>query len=431
MLDFAAYVSSIEKSALKALESEVKQQRCLELLNRIDDEIGSKVRESIGLGVRRNSGIFFSDSELRKAALRPNGPALNAEISAADPAVGAGDLLLEIANKLPIECDLPRTLEAWGSTFAARDVEPAFIRLTKVRLALAAASRFSAPEWCTNRSFQDLFPQIRVGDGLQFLRNAKQFGHIIMNPPFAMRDAPECVEWATGQTNMAALFLDAAVGHASEGTQLIAILPDVIRTGSRYGRLRGAVADHLQSWRVSPYGQFDKWTDVDVFILNAKVGLPSEDGDSPNWWHAVKGEQLQRSYRVSVGPVVPHRDPEGETAHPFLSVRSVPVGGVIDVSNVQKRRFNSRLFDPPFVVVRRTSRPDEQSRGVGTLILGTVGVLVENHLLVIQPKRQSRRDCDRLIKHLDSVEAKNWLNNRIRCRHLTVGAIREMPMAPK
>ena len=84
---------------------------------------------------------------------------------------------------------------------------------------------------------------IQVGDGLDLLRGAPPAAHIVMNPPFTYRVAPPETKWASGRTSHAAMFLAAAVEGARPGTRLTAILPDVIRTGSRYDRLRS----HIES----------------------------------------------------------------------------------------------------------------------------------------------------------------------------------------
>jgi len=64
---------------------------------------------------------------------------------------------------------------------------------------------------------------------------------------------------------------------------------------------------------------------------------------------------------------------------------------------------------------------------MGTMIVGEPGALVENHLIVLTPKDGSSDTCRRAIDLLDSTLARQWLDERIRCRHLTVRAILEMP----
>ena len=140
------------------------------------------------------------------------------------------------------------------------------------------------------------------------------------------------------------------------------------------------------------------------------------------------GAQLGDEFDVRVGPVVPHRDPESAPTKPYLHARAIPLGGDFDASHAEQRGFQKRLFRPPFVVVRRTSRPGDRSRGLGTVISEGGDVLVENHLIVLKPKGGSLDACHRLVGLLDSTHARQWLDERIRCRHLTVRSLSEMPL---
>ena len=130
---------------------------------------------------------------------------------------------------------------------------------------------------------------------------------------------------------------------------------------------------------------------------------------------------------VAVGTVVPHRDPESQPLRHYLHAKTIPLGGDFQATDAEMRGFQQRTFSPPFVVVRRTSRPGDRSRGTGTLVHGAEDVLVENHLIVLKPKDGFTASCERLVDLLNSNEARTWLDDRIRCRHLTVGAIKEMP----
>ena len=424
---FHPYVSYVEGMASAALRSGSNFDPDQPLSDLLDGQAGVRLRETIHLQVRRELGAFFSSSDLRAAALtaltrdiESNGPFL-------DPAVGAGDLLIEVARRLPVGKDLRQTLRQWGHLLHGRDVEPAFVRLTKARLVLLAASRGATATGGTGTQLVDVMPQIRVGDGLDLLNGGWCGGHIVMNPPFTYNSAPKGAAWASGRTNLAAIFLAAAVECAQPGSLLTAILPDVIRTGSRYDRLRSLVADRLHISAVEPYGRFDAWTDVDVFVLRGMAGVSARIDSSVQWWHPTVGERLGDRFDVFVGPVVPHRDPESEPTQPYLHARATPLGGDFDVSHAEHRGFRNRSFSPPFVVIRRTSRPGDRSRGIGTTILGTDDVLVENHLIVLRPKDGSIDACRGVVDLLESKRSKQWLDGRIRCRHLTVRALREMP----
>ena len=424
---FHSYVSSVERMATEALNSRLEQRLELTISDLLDGQAGAKLRETIPLSVRRQGGAFFSNSRLRSAAIVGWPDENESCLSVLDPAVGAGDLLIEVAQHLPVEKNLVQTLDQWGGLLHGRDIESTFVRLTKARLVLLAASRVSANLSAKSINMSDMFPEIRVGDGLELLSNGWSGGHILMNPPFTYYTVPKGTSWASGRTNLAALFLANAVEHAQQGTRLTAILPDVIRTGSRYSRLRSIVAKRLLSPIAEPYGQFDEWTDIDVFILKGVAGDSTSGDSADQWWGVTSGRSLGDLFNVSVGPVVPHRDKDTRALQPYLYARSIPLGGEIDVSEAEQRGFQKRGFKPPFIVVRRTSRPGERWRGTGTMISGEGEVQVENHLLVLEPMDGSISSCRRAIDLLNSVNARQWLDERIRCRHLTVGAISEMP----
>ena len=424
---FQSYVSSVERMATQALHSRLERRRELNISDLLDGQAGAKLRETVPLSTRRQEGSFFSSSNLRSIAVIDLPDENGANSAVLDPAVGGGDLLIEVARHLPVRKDLLQTLDQWGGLLHGRDIEPTFVRLTKARLVLLAASRASAGLSAKNVLIEDMFPEIQVGDGLELLSSGWPGGHILMNPPFTYRTAPELTSWASGRTNLAALFLHNAIEHAQPGTRLTAILPDVIRTGSRYSRLRSIVAERLVTPEIESYGQFDEWTDIDVFILRGVIRDNLSKIQSIEWWNPAAGRKLGDMFNVHVGPVVPHRDTDSGPLQPYLFARAVPQEGEFDISRAEQRGYQKRAFKPPFVVVRRTSRPGERLRGAGIVIVGKGDVQIENHLLVLQPKNGSLDACQSVIDLLSTTHAKQWLDERIRCRHLTVGAISEMP----
>ena len=423
------YVSSVEKFAAAALHGCSSDNGDSVLPELLNGHAGAKLRETVPLRVRREHGAFFSGSALRAAALSPWLLAQGAahQVPILDPAIGAGDLLIEVAQNLPVNQNLAPTLSRWGEFLHGRDVEQTFVRLAKARLVLLAVSRGAIRHGEMNVNVNDYFPEIKVGDGLDLLDSGWSGGHIVMNPPYTYRQTPGDIDWAGGRTNLAAFFLAAALQRTSPGTRLTAILPDVIRTGSRYERLRSLVERRLRSSVIEQYGRFDAWTDIDVFILRGVIANSNQNALPIQWWRGNDGERLGDRFDVSVGPVVPHRDREFEHRGPYLHARAIPLGGDYNVIEAERRGFRSRLFVPPFVVLRRTSRPGDKSRGVGTVILGDEGVLVENHLIVLKPKDDSVDACRRVVNLLKSSKSKQFLDDRIRCRHLTVKALNEVP----
>ena len=393
----------------------------------LDGQAAIRLRETIPLQVRKASGAFFSSSLLRSVALATWLPGVEAPRPVLDPTVGAGDLLIEYAKRLPVHNDLSQTLRDWAPLLHGRDVEPTFIRLTKARLVLLAASQGATGKSEKVLKLDEILPEIKTGDGLELLNSGWSGGQVVMNPPFTYRNAPKEAKWAGGRTSLAATFLATAVEHMQHGTRLIAILPDVIRSGTRYERLRTHVAGRLDISAAKVYGKFDAWTDIDVFVLRGEIVDDKLNSDPAPWWPQTGGEKLGDRFVVCVGNVVPHRDPESDLKKPYLHARTIPLGGDFDVAQAGRRGFQTRTFSPPFIVIRRTSRPGDKSRAIGTVVLGSEDVLVENHLIVLKPKDESVSACRHATDLLGSTQAKQWLDERIRCRHLTVQALRELP----
>jgi hypothetical protein len=52
---------------------------------------------------------------------------------------------------------------------------------------------------------------------------------------------------------------------------------------------------------------------------------------------------------------------------------------------------------------------------------------VENHLIVLRPKDGTIGACREVLGILKDERTTRWLNERIRCRHLTVAALDELP----
>ena len=55
-------------------------------------------------------------------------------------------------------------------------------------------------------------------------------------------------------------------------------------------------------------------------------------------------------------------------------------------------------------------------------------VAVENHLIVVKPKNSSLSDCKKLMNILRSENTNNFLNKRIRLRHLTIQMVKDIPI---
>ena len=175
------------------------------------------------------------------------------------------------------------------------------------------------------------------------------------------------------------------------------------------------------------HGRFDKWTDVDVFILTLSK-TNSKKSVGRIWWKSIKKAHQGRigdRFKVHVGAVVPHRDLQKGPCVAYVHARTLtPWREVKRIG--ERRKFNGTLFEPPFVAVRRTSRPGDK-RAIASIVRGKRKVAVENHLIVLFPKRKTIGECRKLVQVLKSAETDRWLNKRIRCRHLTVQALQELP----
>ena len=430
MQPFSTYVQSIEALLKAVLASEMENQTLIEATRILDGQPSEMLRRSIGINDRRSSGAFFSGSTLGEALAGTFTKPLNGQSRVFDPACGSGDLLLACSQRLPISEDLSTTLETWGRQLGGVDLYPEFIRAAKLRLMLAAALRTKSFSDATSVNIDSYFPRIRVGDGLEDNEDIKFATHVILNPPFGPMPTPSGTHWSSGQVSAAAVFMDTVITKCTEGTDVVAILPDVLRSGSRYGRWRMRLDVLANVGEVSIWGLFDSSVDVDVFLWQAIAGsvrtsesLSTWGMDRPDGSSVLLGSRAN----VSVGPLVPHRHVNRGRWQPYMHSRDLPTWGRIDVASLPKKRFSGTLFSPPFVAVRRTSRPVDSGRAIGTLVIGDCGVAVENHLLVVRPKDSSVEACEEVLRLLKEDRTDRWLNNRIRCRHLTVSALRELP----
>ena len=136
------------------------------------------------------------------------------------------------------------------------------------------------------------------------------------------------------------------------------------------------------------------------------------------------------SFEVHVGSVVPHRDPIEGPSYPYIHARTAPAWQAIRQIK-EDRQYAGTVFVPPFVVVHRTSSPSDKSRCIATLVDIEKRVAVENHLLVLLPRDNSIDSCRLLLDVLRSEQSTNFLNQRIRCRHLTVSSLKELPWLGK
>jgi hypothetical protein len=415
---FAPYVAELEQLAYRALRTAAPTD--MVVAPHLDGQAGRVLRQTVRLDVLRQQGAFFTGQVLSERAA--------ALVSSAeryfDATCGCGDLLLAAAQRLPVERTVAATLRAWNRRLGGSDCHEPFVRAARARLALHAAARGARPSNC-RASLKELLPAIDVGDLFDVRDRVRPGTALLLNPPYGPIRCPDDVTWSSGRVSAAAVFVMEALRLMPAGGELVAILPDVLRSGARYVRWREEVARLAVVRHVEVFGRFDALTDVDVFVLVlaglAKTAAPAE-------WHAatvVASATVAERFAVSVGAVVDFRSPRRGQLRPYLVARGLPVGGIAIPQ--KERAFEGTVVAPPFVVVARTGRPGDWPRARASLVLGDEPVAVENHLVVVRPRDGSRRACEQLLEVLDSEATSAWLDRRIRCRHLTVGALQQVP----
>jgi hypothetical protein len=429
--EFDAFVSGLEDAASSVLRGNKSRTGAAALFE--SDSVSSHFRQAVPLEDRKASGAFLTSSRL--AAQVVHGAPRTAVVW--DPACGAGDLLLSHAVRLTPRSKFEETLDEWGSLLLGSDTSAVLVRAARARLVLAAAAHFQMSSR-TNRStlqLDSVFPHIRLGNGLAKEHARPDASHVFLNPPFTMSPAPAHCTWTTGKVNNAAVFVDSCITTSKPGTKIVAILPDVLRSGSRYRGWRASIEQRATVDSVEVIGRFDPHTNVDVFVL--RISTMRHKTISANatllsgapWVAHSQGLTVADFFRVSVGPLVAYREPRRGPYRRYLDVaRAKPVVSEEDLR--PSRRYAGKVVQTPFVTVRRTSSPSDRHRLLCTIVRGDHPVAVENHLVVLQPYDKRLESCEELVDHLKQPAIAAWMNSRIRCRHLTVDSVREIPYAP-
>ena len=422
---FHEYVDGLERLALgrdvpTAMEWRERLTVCL------DGEPGQILRR-VDESLLKRYGAYFTNAKLaaRVANRVPVGDGLRRTYF--DPTCGAGDLLLAVAKRLPVASTLTATVDDWGRSLSGFDISGDFVRAAKARLVLLAAKLCRVRPHFSAIDLTSVFPKIMEGDFLERSDHADGVDVVIMNPPFGYTRAPDDCWWTQGRVSAAAVFAEKAIQDARGGTKIVAILPDVLRSGTRYHRWRRMLDVLGTTRRRVPLGVFGHWADIDVYLLDfVKSDGPHNCDSVAEDDRDVQPGGVGRRFSVHVGAVVPHRHEETGAKAPYIQARSLPAWSEYR-ETIDERRFNGRLFEPPFVAVRRTSRPDQKNRAVATLVLGEDRVAVENHLIVLLPKNGTERTCRDLVSRLRSHRTNDWINRSLRCRHLTTGVLSGMP----
>lgn len=381
-------------------------------------------RNSVSLEARRARGTFFTAPDLANKTVS----ALINEAGIAgpviDPCVGMGDLLLAYARQLPTELTLEKTLASWGDVLHGVDISADLVTTTKMRLVALAHVRHGSSSLLSDTSWA--FPNIKEDDFFNVRKKLRDFPTVLLNPPFQQAISNEHLEWGTGRVSMAAVFLGELLKHSHPEVSIMAILPEVLRCGSRYAKFRVHVASLGFGGNFSSHGRFDEHADVDVFST-----ILSRSSTAGVWAPVyVKEKQgcLGDYFDVRVGPVVPHRSKNCGPWRKYICAKTVPLRAHSYLPTKSKR-FSGTVFHPPFVVLRRTSGPSDPQRASPTVILGDDPVAVENHLIVLLPRQQADaiQICNAAVEKLKMASTQDFLNNVMRCRHLTKSAVQQIP----
>lgn len=401
---------------------------CLEPISSIVDldSIDTVLRECLTLGQMREAGSFFTGQALATKTINSFEKALTLNSRVLDPTCGAGNLLIECSRKLGVRDTLSETLEEWGEILWGFDIHESFIEATKLRLIIDALNR-GVQKNCSIEQAISYFKNIKIMDAMLVTKeDLKSITHVVMNPPFSIWSSPNKNYWKQGKINAAGIVLDHYLRVLPNECNLIAILPDVLRSGSRYNLFREFCSLKMHA-TCKLWGRFNSKTNVDVFILSGKI--TKSDNLKNILWQEDLGnyEPLSTQFDVCTGPLVAYRDLELGNEYPYFNSKNTIAWETINEVN-QTRKFQGKVISPPFILVKRTSSPGDKYRATATIINLKTMVAVENHLIVIKPKNNSLRDCKKLLKILKSNKTNNFLNQRIRLRHLTVEVIKSIPL---
>ena len=400
------------------------------IVNVVDMNVTCAAEQLIPHNIRASQGIFFTGDQIaEKIALSLSGD-IDAGASFFDPSCGAGNLLLAVAKRFPIKKCLKDTVEFWGGRFGGCDLNESFILAAKLRLVALACQRHGVHEISKSElnTYLQIFSFFHVGDYLGTALGA-DFDCIVANPPFGHIAASQDVSWSTGKTQQAGVFVAQALNVGRPGQKIAAVLPDVLRCGTRYNKWRNLVEAESSITAVDVYGRFSKSVDVDVFLLSVIVGARPIDSHADVWQSVVANDspafvKLKELFEVRVGPVVPHRLKDQGVRVPYLTTQEAPPFST--VAALPEINFSGTLYSPPFVVVRRTSSPSDRNRLVPSLVHGCEPLAVENHLLIISPRDRDIRSCLVLMDDLKDPRINEWLNAVSRCRHLTTKVLADI-----
>ncbi|MEZ9447750.1 N-6 DNA methylase, partial [Vibrio splendidus] len=310
------------------LELEENQLDSNTLSSLVDlDSIDLVLRECLTIDEMREAGSFFTGSKLATSAVNAFQSPITFDSVVLDPTCGAGNLLIECSRKLGVESTLSETLKKWGKVLWGFDIHESFVEATRLRIVIEALYR-GVEKDCSIDDALEFLINIKCQNALAVpLESIRNVTHAIMNPPFTIWPSPKEFYWKEGKVNAAGVIFDKYLRMLPEWCHVSAILPDVLRSGSRYEGFRSFCSRLLKA-QCSVWGRFNTKTDVDVFVLS---GVIKEDNISEIAWFEELGEYtpLSDMFNVRTGPLVAYRDPEDGPLLPYFHPRNSPAWEVV------------------------------------------------------------------------------------------------------
>lgn len=399
------------------------------LANELSGDDFSSFDKLIPMNEAKAMGVYFTPSKLASemASDLNKLKKLKKNSVIIDPTCGCGALLLAVAEYLPLGEDLVDTLTIWGKILHGIDLNDSFIDITKIIIINEARKKTMDLQYYDLFYLKSLLPNIVQGDFFEKTELLKKATHIISNPPYhkIKLDSKRNSVYG-GSVNIAAIITYEMLTKLNKAAFNI-LLPEVLRVGTRYEKWRSSISSFCSA-KVIVHGDFGPSADVDVFSLQGNILLKKNEIT----WKKTKARinTVKDNFLVHVGCFVPHRDlQEGDYAC-YIHARNIKDFSIVE-HVTEKIKTKKKLVKPPFVVIKRTSSPSDKKRARAAIINTKSPVLVENHLITLSPINGELEECKNLLKVLFSEEIDCFLNENIRCRHLTVGIIKDIPYSKK
>ena len=279
-------------------------------------------------------GAFFTPAEIAERLVDRLSVRSWEEATTFDPACGAGDLLLPVAKKLPIQETARPTLRAWNDRILGCDLSLEFVEAAQLRLILLAINRGALLD-ATPTVLMKLLTSLVVADGLAESEAYRMSSCIVMNPPYG-RISSGSQSWREGMVTAAACIHGPSRAIVCPGNSNYRTSPKRCCALEPATDIGGNISgDSLINQSLQSIGQFSTHADVDVFIQHftkRKVRTSTPLMPDP-----IARLTVGSHFSVSVGSVVPHRDPKEGAAFAFLHPKNAPLWGEIKrISETQK-----------------------------------------------------------------------------------------------